>query len=51
MCVLELTCLYLGRAWKREFGEDCEWGKNGKFRVIGMERFTSSLVEEGWISL
>jgi len=35
----------LSRAWKREFGEDTEWGKRGRFRIIGMEQFASWLVE------
>ncbi|KAK2462816.1 hypothetical protein APHAL10511_005207 [Amanita phalloides] len=41
----------LSRAWKREFGEDSEWGKSGMFRVIGMEQFASSLVEDGWVEV
>jgi len=41
----------LSRAWKREFGEDSEWGKSGKFRIIGMEQFASSLVEDGWVEV
>lgn len=41
----------LGRAWKREFGHDSEWGKKGMFRVIGMEQFASSLVEDGWVEV
>ena len=49
---LMIDCvLLLGRAWKREFGEDSEWGKSGKFRVIGMEQFASSLVEDGWVEV
>lgn len=39
-------CLqFLGRAWRREFGEGTEWGRKGMFRVIGMEQFAASLVE------
>ena len=39
-------CLpFVGRAWRREFGENTEWGRKGMFRVIGMEQFASSLVE------
>ena len=37
--------LFLGRAWRREFGEGTEWGRKGMFRVIGMEQFAASLVE------
>ena len=36
---------FLGRAWRREFGEGTEWGRKGVFRVIGMEQFAASLVE------
>lgn len=36
---------FLGRAWRREFGEGTEWGRKGMFRVIGMEQFAASLVE------
>ncbi|KAF8154738.1 hypothetical protein B0H34DRAFT_535634 [Crassisporium funariophilum] len=35
----------LSRAWRREFGENTEWGRRGMFRVIGMEQFASGLVE------
>jgi len=35
----------LSRAWRREFGEDTEWGRKGMFRIIGMEQFADSLVE------
>ncbi|KAF8628958.1 hypothetical protein AX15_003618 [Amanita polypyramis BW_CC] len=41
----------LSRAWKREFGEESEWGQSGMFRVIGMEQFASSLVEDGWVAV
>lgn len=37
--------LFLGRAWRREFGEGTEWGRKGMFHVIGMEKFADSLVE------
>jgi hypothetical protein len=36
---------FLGRAWRREFGEGTEWGQKGMFRVIGMEQFAASLIE------
>ncbi|KAF9015376.1 hypothetical protein BDQ17DRAFT_1340959 [Cyathus striatus] len=35
----------LSRSWRREFGEDSEWGRNGMFRIIGMEQFANRLVE------
>ncbi|PFH51593.1 hypothetical protein AMATHDRAFT_142178 [Amanita thiersii Skay4041] len=41
----------LSRAWKKEFGAKSEWGKTGTFRVIGMEQFALSLVEDGWVSV
>lgn len=38
-----------GRAWRREFGENSEWGKKGVFRIIPLEQFATSLVEAaGW---
>lgn len=36
----------LSRAWRREFGEGCEWSKNGMFRIIGLEQFAKALVDE-----
>ncbi|KAF9462493.1 hypothetical protein BDZ94DRAFT_1261023 [Collybia nuda] len=36
----------LSRSWKREFGEESEWGQNGMFRIIGMEQFAHLLVDE-----
>lgn len=36
----------IGRAWRREFGQNSEWGQKGVFRIIAMEQFASSLVED-----
>ena len=36
---------FLGRAWRREFGEGTEWSQKGMFRIFGMEQFAASLVE------
>ncbi|TEB25066.1 hypothetical protein FA13DRAFT_1260904 [Coprinellus micaceus] len=39
----------LSRAWRREFGENSEWGKKGLFRIIPLEQFATSLVDAaGW---
>ena len=40
-----LLLTFLGRAWRREFGEGTEWSRKGMFRVIGMEQFAASLVD------
>ena len=42
---LVLSRYFLGRSWRREFGEGSEWGRKGMFRIIGMEQFASGLVE------
>ena len=42
---LVLNRYFLGRSWRREFGEGSEWGRKGMFRIIGMEQFASGLVE------
>ncbi|KAF6760412.1 hypothetical protein DFP72DRAFT_959700 [Ephemerocybe angulata] len=39
----------LSRSWRREFGENSEWGKKGLFRIVPLEQFATSLVEaSGW---
>ncbi|KAJ2923875.1 hypothetical protein H1R20_g13212, partial [Candolleomyces eurysporus] len=39
----------LSRSWRREFGENSEWGKKGLFSIIPLEQFATSLVEaSGW---
>ncbi|KAH0579314.1 hypothetical protein H2248_003459 [Termitomyces sp. 'cryptogamus'] len=37
----------LSRAWKREFGPESEWARNGMFQIIGMDQFAPSLVKGG----
>ncbi|RXW20395.1 hypothetical protein EST38_g5449 [Candolleomyces aberdarensis] len=39
----------LSRSWRREFGENSEWGRKGLFSIIPLEQFATSLVEaSGW---
>lgn len=37
----------VGRAWRREFGLESEWARNGMFQIIGLEQFAASLIKGG----